>query len=435
MMGIGDKCSVEDTSKLAVLGSFCESVFDGFLCWPATKAGTLATQPCPIYNSEQNATKFCEPSGKWYISNYTGHTWTNYTQCWALYDSTNFIIDFEPNKGNSTTNYTWLPVMKAISHVGYWCSLLALLIALGIFLTIKRLQCARNILHMHLFASFIVRIIMYLIKEFLFVDGIALPTDIVYIHGKGNYIKQHYSWECKIVIVLQNYFILANYMLLLMEGVYLHNLIFLNLFSDSSRITVYYCLGWALPLLFIVPWVILRAKFDNKMCWTIAENRTIAKVIQTPIELSVIINFFLFIMIAKLLCIKISSMNIQQRKSKYSRLIRSTLTLILLFGVPYIMFVLVSIFDSQTLEHIWIFYDQVFTSFQGFFVSLIYCLLNNEVQAEIKQKYILLKSKRKPQRSRTVSHTQQFTIPLQDEISHVPQKSPAQWDALLNDAC
>lgn len=45
---------------------------------------------------------------------------------------------------------------------------------------------------MHLFASFILRIIMYLVKEFLFVDGIALPTDIVYIHGKGNYVKEHH---------------------------------------------------------------------------------------------------------------------------------------------------------------------------------------------------------------------------------------------------
>lgn len=40
---------------------------------------------------------------------------------------------------------------------------------------------------------------MYLIKEYLFVDGIALPTDIVYIHGKGHFIKQHYVSVYRII--------------------------------------------------------------------------------------------------------------------------------------------------------------------------------------------------------------------------------------------
>jgi parathyroid hormone receptor 1 len=36
----------------------------------------------------------------------------------------------------------------------------------------------------------------------------------------------------------------ANYSWILMEGLYLHNLIFLALFSDTSSITLYVVLGW-----------------------------------------------------------------------------------------------------------------------------------------------------------------------------------------------
>lgn len=28
---------------------FCELIFDGIMCWIATKAGTTAVQPCPAY--------------------------------------------------------------------------------------------------------------------------------------------------------------------------------------------------------------------------------------------------------------------------------------------------------------------------------------------------------------------------------------------------
>lgn len=55
---------------------------------------------------------------------------------------------------------------------------------------------------------------------------------------------------CKAIVSAWHYFIVSNYMMVLMEGVYLHNLMFLNLFSDNTRITVYYVMGWGAKLLF-----------------------------------------------------------------------------------------------------------------------------------------------------------------------------------------
>ena len=31
------------------LGTFCEQVFDGILCWPQTPAGSIGIQKCPSY--------------------------------------------------------------------------------------------------------------------------------------------------------------------------------------------------------------------------------------------------------------------------------------------------------------------------------------------------------------------------------------------------
>lgn len=33
-------------------------------------------------------------------------------------------------------------------------------------------------------------------------------------------------------------------MFMLMEGIYLHNLMFLNLFSEKSSVRIYYLFGW-----------------------------------------------------------------------------------------------------------------------------------------------------------------------------------------------
>lgn len=102
-------------------------------------------------------------------------------------------------------------------------------------------------LHMHLFASFMFRAFMALMKDILFVSGIALASDMIIKNGKIYSLvdKKESSWLCKMFTSFWQYFILANYFWILMEGLYLHNLVFLALFTDvNSSIAVYICLGW-----------------------------------------------------------------------------------------------------------------------------------------------------------------------------------------------
>lgn len=55
----------------------------------------------------------------------------------------------------------------------------------------RKLRNPRNRLHMHLFASFIMRAFMALLKDWSFIDSIGLAWDVVFVDGKSAFIREH----------------------------------------------------------------------------------------------------------------------------------------------------------------------------------------------------------------------------------------------------
>ncbi|CAH0558148.1 unnamed protein product [Brassicogethes aeneus] len=402
----------------ASLSGYCEAVFDSLMCWPPTKAGETSYQSCTndYVNSklQAKASKLCTPNGTWYSrSNDTATHYTNYSLCgmmWFDYKSGELDLkDLTYNK--------WLPIIKNISYFGYILSIVSLVVALLIFIGIKRLHCQRNTLHIHLFMTFLLKAAMFVINDALFVQGTALVNEVDFENGAAQFTKTHYSWVCKAIVSLRNYFIVSNFMMVLMEGMYLHNLMFLNLFSDNHDVSIYYGAGWGISFIFVNLWVIMQAVYDDTMCWTIKNKITL--LLDVPIGVTVVVNFILFVLIVRVLFLKLNMICIQQRRIKYRKLLKSTLILIPLFGIPYFISFCLQFWvnSSQLLELTWLLFDQTFSAFQGFFASLVYCLLNSEVQTEIKRKYSSIKDRNNKEfrRSRTISHTQQFSLPLNDD--------------------
>ncbi|KAF7272188.1 parathyroid hormone/parathyroid hormone-related peptide receptor-like [Rhynchophorus ferrugineus] len=395
----------------------CGKVFDGLYCWPPAQPGTVAVQSCnnkliKAVNKTGLATKQCTENGTWYVREDLGTPWTNLTQCGSIY----IIDDFDDD---SNFYDKWLPIIKNTAYLGYSVSMLSLVISLIIFINIKRLHCERNKLHMHLFISYILRASSFVLKDMLFVEGAALFSDVEYINDE---IIPTYTWSCKLFISVRYYLIICNYAFMLMEGLYLHNLIFLNLFSESHGTTIYCFLGWVTPLFFIVPWILLRLFFEDTLCWTQNEQKLIKLLLEIPVRISVMVNFILFTLIVRVLVLKIhfTSTFIQQKKIKYRKLLKSTLILIPLYGIPYTISFILSFYayDNRILEIFWVFFDQAFASFQGCFAALVYCLFNSEVQSEIKRKYSYIYSHRDQEfrRSRTISsNTQQFSLQNNDD--------------------
>lgn len=96
-------------------------------------------------------------------------------------------------------------------------------------------------------------------------------------------------------------------------------------------------------------------------------------------------NFVLFIRIIRILVQKLRPPDVgKSNSSPYSRLTKSTLLLIPLFGIHYTMF---AFFPNNFKDDVKIVFELVVGSFQGFVVAILYCFLNGEVQAELRRKW------------------------------------------------
>ncbi|XP_024872610.1 parathyroid hormone 2 receptor-like isoform X2 [Temnothorax curvispinosus] len=297
------KTSVDDGNGTEIRQ--CPPTFDGLLCWPRTDAPGTATLPCPPASimgytdlASDNlralavASKVCLANGEWY-QNSDGVAWSNYSLC--VLNSTRYIID-------KNLNYTrwyetpaefallnkWLPIIRMVSHIGYVTSFTTLIVAMVVFSLLRKLRNPRNRLHMHLFASFIMRAFMALLKDWSFIDGIGLAWDVVFVDGQSAFIRERNTWVCKVITSLWQYFIVANYSWILMEGMYLHNLVFFALCTDTSTIALYIVLGWGLPALVVVPWIIIRATIEDTLCWTTNEDSSLFLIIRIPIITSIL---------------------------------------------------------------------------------------------------------------------------------------------------
>nr|XP_042908202.1 secretin receptor [Parasteatoda tepidariorum] len=347
-------------------GVFCPQTWDGAYCWPYAEAGTLVVKQCPDYiygfNPNASASKFCTEDGSWWSHPLLNKTWTNYSLCGDPVPP--------PNNVDGVFD-VHIPVIKAISQVGYALSLTLLLIACLLLGSVRRLRCPRNNLHLQLFASFILR------------AAVSLFRDLTY----GTSLDQN-SIMCKVLYSVWQYCLMANYCWILMEGLYLHNLVFLSMFTDTTGILKYGILGWGLPILFVIPWIVVKATFEDNLCWTVNKNPYYFWIIRGPITASIVLNLIFFINITRVLFLKMfSSQAIQSRRYRYRKWFKSTLVLVPLFGVHYALLLTVSFVAnrSEALEVTWLYIDQTFSSFQGSFVALLYCFLNGEVQSEVRK--------------------------------------------------
>ncbi|XP_040850237.1 vasoactive intestinal polypeptide receptor 1 isoform X4 [Ochotona curzoniae] len=138
------------------------------------------------------------------------------------------------------------------------------------------------------------------------------------------------------------------------------------------------------PSTFTMVWTVIRIQFEDYGCWDTI-NSPLWWIIKGPILASILVNFVLFICIIRILVQKLRPPDIgKSDSSPYSRLAKSTLLLIPLFGVHYIMF---AFFPDNFKAEVKLVFELVVGSFQGFVVAVLYCFLNGEVQAELRRKW------------------------------------------------
>uniref|UniRef100_A0A3B5ARL5 Vasoactive intestinal polypeptide receptor 2-like n=1 Tax=Stegastes partitus TaxID=144197 RepID=A0A3B5ARL5_9TELE len=267
-------------------------------------------------------------------------------------------------------------VVRILATLGHSLSLITLFTSTVIICLFRRLHCMRNYIHLNLFVSFMLRAVAVLVK-----DSLLFSND-----ENTDCSTQPSLVGCKASLVFFNYFVMANYFWLLVEGLYLHTLL-LVIHTYSTRLSIYMLIGWGMTQLY--PTVIYH------LCWEVNDNPVPNRLMNWPIMASVITNFILFISIIRILVQKLRCTDVGGNdQSQYRRLAKSTLLLIPLFGVHYVVFFYLMEPDDKNLTQVKIFFDLGLGSFQGLIVAVLYCFLNSEVQSELRRTWRSLSLKR-----------------------------------------
>ncbi|KAJ1106560.1 hypothetical protein NDU88_003961, partial [Pleurodeles waltl] len=223
-----------------------------------------------------------------------------------------------------------------------------------------KLRCTRNYIHMNLFLSFMMRAISILTRDILLKDHSS--KDIHDNMDMSLFVSDQVMVGCRLVQILTQYCVQSNYYWLLVEGLYLHNLLVMMAFSEETYFLGYLFIGWGTPLIFVIPWVLIRYLKENTKCWEINENMAYWWIIRSPILMAILINLLLFIRIIKILISKLRAHQMRYNDYKF-RLARSTLTLIPLLGIHEVVFAAVPEEHAKgTLRYIKLFYELLLSS-------------------------------------------------------------------------
>ncbi|XP_078390133.1 growth hormone-releasing hormone receptor-like [Cetorhinus maximus] len=273
-----------------------------------------------------------------------------------------------------TAEVSYYGIIQIIYTVGYSLSLVILSGAVVILSIIRRLHCTRNYIHIQLFITFILRSLSVFIKDaVLFGDA---DVDHCTFSTVG----------CKISVVFCYFCMMTNYFWLLVEALYLNCLLIVSFSNGKSYFWWWSILGWGVPIVCTIVWVITKLLFENSECWDVIEDSPYWWIIKGPIVVSVAVNFVLFINIIRILVQKLIPNEIHKANfTQYRRLTKSTLLLVPLFGVHYIVCAFPP--DGAVLATR-LYLDLCIGSFQGFIVGVLYCFLNQEVQTEIHRRWL-----------------------------------------------
>eukprot|EP00105_Crassostrea_gigas_P043262 XP_019927410.1 PREDICTED: secretin receptor isoform X2 [Crassostrea gigas] len=362
---------------------YCNSTWDEISCWPDTEPNTTVHLQCADYINgfyvNNYASRKCMPDGQWYVHPVLNRTWTNYSQCFNKK-----VITNEPKVGGILE--THMEHIRLMYNIGYGLSFATLTVAVFIMVYFKRLHCPRNTVHLNLFIAFMLRALVSLLKENLLVQGLGLPSDVEQTpYHTVIFIEEGPHWECKMLFTVFYYVLMASYMWIFVEGLHLHTLIMVSVFSERSSVKWYLCIGWAVPFIFLIPWIIVRVLLENVYCWNTNPTPGYMWILKSPVVVVTVINFVFFINILRALFTKMKTpISKTAKRHKYRRLAKSTLVLIPLFGVHYVIFLGLPDKDVEPeAEVIKLYFEMFLNSFQGLLVAILFCFMNNEVQMEI----------------------------------------------------
>ncbi|XP_038676661.1 glucagon-like peptide 1 receptor isoform X2 [Scyliorhinus canicula] len=348
----------------SLTGTFCHRFFDMHICWPDALPGTRVNVSCPWYVpwidrvNKGSAFRYCTEQGAWLVDNYTNEAWVDHAEC----DEDDMFLQQQLVKQQILSTF------RLVYTAGYSLSLVSLLGASLTLVSFRKLHCLRNYIHLNLFGSFILRAIAVLIKDGL-VDNLHPGNGNVSVELQAADPHMATMW-CRAAQVFLHYSVLCTYHWLLVEGLFLYFLLIVSVFSEQKCFRLYLLMGWGAPLMFVLPWIIVKFLQENSGCWRQNTNMSFWWIVRSPL----------------LLVITMRSHQVHNTDFR-NRLTKSTLILIPLLGVHEILFAFVpDEIAKGIVRYIKLFVELFFGSIQGLLVAVLYCFINGEVQNELRKK-------------------------------------------------
>lgn len=337
----------------------CLSVYDEIVCWPPTTGGSMAVLPCfdqfnsVKYDTTKNATRFCHVNGTWANK-------ADYFDCKPLDTEDNYIV----------TVFWDVKDARTIYFVGYILSLVALLVALWIFISFKDLRCLRNTIHTNLLITYVLIDITWIITGTLQLN------------------ETSHKVAC-IMIIFLTYLLVTNFFWMLVEGLYLYILVVKTFSIELVKFYVYALIGWGLPAIFVTTWALVKAYYahsnrddilmNNSCTWQSKDHYDY--IFQCPIILVLIINIFFLCQIMWVLITKLRAATSVESK-QYWKAAKALLVLIPLLGITYVVVIVTP--TENTAKAVFTYLQAALLSTQGLTVAILYCFLNGEVRNSIR---------------------------------------------------
>ncbi|CAD5216639.1 unnamed protein product [Bursaphelenchus okinawaensis] len=372
---------------------WCNATWDTVLCWPATPAGSTITLQCPPLkglNPAKSITKICHASGHWQgktVDDFSRpYGWTNFSMCF-----TQQVEDImRMSNGSLVMAQEIAKNTRKLEFVGLGLSFISLLISILILSSFSRLRVFRNMLHLQLMIAImmmvIIRLVIYIDLQF---TDISQP-----MADLGGKTINSMVFVCELAYFLLEYFKTVGFWWMFLEGFYLHNQLVLTVFNTEPKLFPYLLAGYGIPLIHTMIWlavIVIKKQGKVERCLGNYYLEPDFWILDGPRMIQLVINTFFICNVIRVLWSKVrdSHSTSELDRMKWVKSVKAALMLIPLLGIPNIM---QTIPFSPTQENmmyfaIWTYVASFTYMYQGFFISIIYCFTNREVQSVLKSCY------------------------------------------------
>ncbi|XP_059059766.1 PDF receptor-like isoform X2 [Achroia grisella] len=280
---------------------------------------------------------------------------------------------------------------RTLEIIGFSISLVALVISLFIFSNYRSLRNSRTRIHKSLFYAMVLQVV---IRLTIYIDQALIRYKIqdnpayenVTVHGIDNM-----PYLCESSYILLEYAITVMFMWMFIEGIYLHSMVAGNSLRERISHVVYYATGWGLPIIITAAWATVTSihykSQSAEHCWYGYNFSPYYWIVESPRLAVIVINFLFLLNIIRVLVVKLSK-NDTTEIVIVRKAVRAALVLLPLLGITNVLNMIEAPIDSEVWKFaVWIYTTHFLRSFQGFFISLIYCFLNGEVRMVIVKQY------------------------------------------------